>query len=951
MIGKAVGHYRIVDTLGSGGMGVVYKAEDTRLRRHVAIKFLPESLSADDESVERFRREAQAASALSHPGICVVFDIGEHEGRPYIVMECLEGETLEQRLAVRTLDVDEVLDLAAQIAAALDVAHKAGIIHRDIKPSNVFVTRHGHAKILDFGLAKLLLEAQPETALTVGPGAQLTGPGTTLGTVAYMSPEQALGQDLDARTDIFSLGVVLYEMACGQRPFQGRTSAAVFDQILHKAPPPPDRLKAECFLALGPIVLKTLEKDPDLRYHSADELAVDLKRLQREFGQAQSSGGAAGVKAVSERNVSDPRIVAGPLRRHKLGLMGVLLGTGLAVVGFQLLGGSRPVVTGSDELLVTDFLNTTGDQVFDGALKTALTVKLAESPFLRVVPDTAVQETLRLMEKPPDTKVTAMLGREICQRRAVKAIVTGEIVQLGSRYLLTLNVEDCTSGSSLGREKSEAQTKERVLASLDTAATRLRRSLGESLGLLRQTDTPLEEATTSSLEALKAYSLAVSANSRANYPEAVTLARRAVEIDPKFAAAYHTLSTNLLNLGDDDGARVAAEKAFALRSRSSERERIAIEENYYYSVTQELERAIETLEIGCSTYPRETTFLNALGHDYIDVGREQDAIAPLQEVLRLEPNAVRSRLNLCRVYRYTGRLREARSTIEEVTSGTEAPWTHRALYLVAFLANDREEMNRQAAWLESKRALDVLAGLRLAEAAYSGRLREFRRLRQSAMAADASIEWSGQAGWSILAGAGGWPVVESLAGEKTLAERDAHRVLGHDGPSRGALPDAALALAIAGYGGAANEIAVSVSRDYPRATLWNRLVLPTIRANIELSNGRARPALDTLDVAAPFAVTAGAGLLSTYTRGQALLALNRNADAAVEFQRIIDHPGIDPFAIVHPLALLGLARAAAQTGHRVSARAHYERFFAIWKDADPDVPVLKQAKAEFQRLK
>jgi tetratricopeptide (TPR) repeat protein len=966
MIGQSLGPYRIVATLGAGGMGVVYKAEDTRLGRHVAVKFLPDALSSGAESLARFQREARAASALNHPGICTVFDIGEHEGRPFIVLEHLDGQTLRQRLEAGALGTDEVLDLGIQIAAALDAAHEAGIVHRDVKPANIVVTRRGHAKILDFGLAKVSTPAGEGTAALTCPAADLTNPGTAVGTVAYMSPEQALGRELDRRTDVFSLGVVLYEMATGRRPFAGATTAALYDEILHRTPPSIVAVKAGVPLELGEVVAKALEKDPTLRYPTAGALAADLRRLQRDLGRPLAA--VAGVprttatepdagSAAAVRDAPPTPARAGRrLGARALAALGAALALAAAAWGLWQgrTAGTRPLGE-ADQLLLTDFVNNTGDPVFDDALKTALGVKLAESPFLNVVSDTAVHETLRLMERPPDTRVTPALGREICLRRNGKAMMRAEIASVGSRYLLTLQAEDCHSGNVVGRAQAEAKGKDDVLAALDRAASAMRRALGESLASIAKTDTPLAQATTSSLEALKAYSLAVDANSEAQYAQAAALCRRALDIDGGFAAAHYQLSVNLTNLSDVLGARLAAEKAFELRHRISERERITIEETFFYTVTQELDKAIESLEIGVRTYPREREYWNNLGLDYLDMGRHEDAIARLVEAVRLEPGAVRDRLNLSAAYRHTGRLVEAKAAVDPVIAGgTPSRLARGSLYLVAFVKADHDEMGRLAAWFESHPAgpgdagAGMLEGLRLAEAAHFGRIGEFRRLRPLALGAD-SRDWTGPEGWRYLAGDGGWALVEALTGNLGAAEDEARRMLTTAGTTRERM-DAALALSTLGKRDA-ETIAADLVSEYPRATLWNRLVVPTIRANLALAAGDAQAALEALRPAEPYALAPGSGLMSVYARGRALLALRRGQDAAAEFQRIVDRPGISVFAVVHPLARLGLARATALKGDANGARRHYEGFFAMWKDADPDVPVLREARAEFARLK
>ena len=597
-------------------------------------------MAESQPSLKRFQREAKAASALNHPGICTVYDIGEHEGRTFLVMEYLEGQTLKHRIDENPLEPDESLELATQLATALEVAHAEGIIHRDIKPANIFITRHGHAKILDFGLAKLSEPKAAETAMPTAERDPLTTPGTSMGTVGYMSPEQALGKTLDARTDLFSLGVVLYEMATSRQPFTGDTAAAIFDQILNKAPTSPSRVNPELPPELESIISNALEKDPKLRYQSAGDFRADLERLRRDAGQARSlvSNVPSGPRAATlDTASSDSQIAIGLVHRHKLvaaaGLVVVAVVVGLGIWFGGSLG--TPALAQEDEMLVADFVNTTGDADFDGALKAALTVKLEESPYINVVPETAIQETLAFMERPPETRITPTLAREICQRQSVKAMMLGEISALGSRYLVTLNAENCQTGESLARQQAEANSKEEVLDALDTAAAGIRRSLGESLASIEATDTPLDQATTSSLEALRAFHSARSSNSAQKYSEAIAFGLRAIELDPNFASAHYVVSIGYGNQNEVEQSRQYARSAYELRDRASERERFGILENYYWSVTMELDKAIETLEMAVQSYPRGS-YWNNLGVDYRQAGRHEEALRAFLEAQNRE---------------------------------------------------------------------------------------------------------------------------------------------------------------------------------------------------------------------------------------------------------------------------------------------------------------------------
>ena len=668
MIGKTVSHYKILDRLGGGGMGIVYRAEDTLLGRQVALKFLPDEIANDEQAMERFLREARAAAALNHPNICTIYEVDPNDGQPFIAMELLEGQTLKHAIGAQPMKSDRVVDLGIEIAEALAEAHGKGIVHRDVKPANIFVTRSGHAKILDFGLAKLAPRPGDEAIavqLSSDPtrGADLTSPGSAVGTVAYMSPEQALAEtDVDARTDLFSLGAVLYEMATGRQAFGGTSTAAVFDAILHKEPVAIARVNPEVPVELEGMIAKALSKDRVIRYQTAADLVADLERLRREAESSRSRGVAAaqpprptpvaadlrvgrtdvpvGRDSSSSAATPPPRSGSSPSAsssskieaidqagaRHWKGIAAAILVVGLLGTGVMWWTSRGPKLTEEDYVLLTDFVNTTGDEVFDGALPQALAVKLEESPYINVYPEELVRETLEFMERDPNERITKAVGREVCQRRSLKAMMTGEISSLGQSYVVNLNAVDCQTGAVLAREQAEAEGKEQVLGALGKTVTRMRRELGESLASVEKYDVPIEQATTASLEALEAYSLAERTREESGSFAALPLIKRALELDPDFAMAHARLGTYYSNSGEGLLALEHRTRAYELRERVSEPERLYITAHYYGGLG-DLQNQIETYELWKRTYPRDFTAPNNLAVIYNETGQPEKAAA------------------------------------------------------------------------------------------------------------------------------------------------------------------------------------------------------------------------------------------------------------------------------------------------------------------------------------
>jgi serine/threonine protein kinase/tetratricopeptide (TPR) repeat protein len=959
--GTRLGPYEIQALLGAGGMGEVYRARDTRLKRIVAIKVIARATASDSYRKQRFEREARAISALQHPNICTLYDVGHQDGTHYLVMEYLEGETLAKRLRQGRLSLDLTLRYGIDVADALEAAHQKGIVHRDLKPGNIFITTHGEAKVLDFGLAKLD-EPEPEvdtSAETATDEKVLTTPGVAMGTAPYMSPEQARGEDLDARTDIFSLGAVLYEMATGKMAFPGKTTAMVHKAILDHMPAPPSKVVPSIPDQLDPIVGQALEKDRDLRYQSAADMRTDLRRLQLDADSSKrfvppyvEQGATEPAPAARQSHKGNPAsssLVRASFRQswrshwkfilYTVVVLGVLVGVGRYWREHRI-----PKLTQKDTIVLADFTNTTGDAVFDDALRQALTADLEQSPIINVLSDKKMDDVLRLMGRAPAVQVTRDVAREICLRTSSKAFLVGSIANLGGHYAIGLRAENCQSGDSLGTAEEEADGQGKVLQALEHAATAMRERLGESLASIQRFDRPLQEVTTASLEALKAYTDGKRIFDRDGNTESIPFFKRAVELDPDFAIAYTYLGIAYSNSGQTNAGFESLRKGYDLRNRTSEREGFFISTFYLSMATEELEKANQQLRLWIEEYPRDQNYPHLLlGYNYSSLGQFEEAAVETQQHLEVDPYSSIGYSNLAADLIALDQYGKAKAVIDNAFAHKLDHYSlHANLYSLAFLQDDKVAMQREADWAIGKPDEPFMLQGEADTEAHFGRMGRAREFWQRAVDAAKRMD-NGEVAANIMLDEAS---TEAEYGDVPRGRQAATAALAT--PGRDVQANGAYTLAALGDVAQAQTLVDKLDRAHPTDTILQCCWFPVVRAVIELRHENASKAIQILERAKNYEL--GAGPMTAYVRGLAYLHVRESDAAAAEFEKIIKHRGLMLNSEIGPLSGLGLARARAMKGDISGARTAYQNLLTLWKDADPDIPVLKQTKAEYAKL-
>lgn len=987
----SISRYRILEKLGAGGMGEVYLAEDTKLGRKVALKLLAEELTQNRDRLSRFDQEAYAASALNHPNILTIYEMGDEGGRHYIATEYIDGVTLRKRMGGPPMELGEILNIAIQVTGALEEAHAAGIVHRDIKPENVMIRKNGHVKVLDFGLAKLTEHspAGEETDTEAVTRALVqTDAGVVLGTSHYMSPEQARGKPIDARTDIWSLGIVLYEMVAGRPPFSGETKTDVIVAIAKSDPLPIARFAPTVPAEFEWIVLKALRKDVDERYQTVKEFESDLKKLkqrsefqselERSMGPERLTGLTGSLSAFADTDIphatghlsahtsvplaaqstsaaqsaaqtraSSAEYIVNEIKRHKTvaAVVGVAIAFAIIAIVYFAMPKRSPALTDKDTILVADFVNTTGDPVFDATLKQALSAQLRQSPFLDIFSEDRVHAALKFMDRPPDERVTREIAREICERNGIKAMLIGSIGGVGSHYVISLEALNAKTGDSIASEQIEAEGKDQILKSLGQAASKLREKLGESLSSIQKYDAPIEQVTTSSLEALRYYSLGLEQHSSGQYAAAIPFYQRALEVDSHFAIAFARLATCYNNTKQYEAARAASSKAYEYRDRASEREKLYVEWNYYGAVTGELDKAGEALEVWKRTFPRDWEPHNLLAVRYTLFGPFEKAVEEAGEAARLNPRESKAHSNLASGFAGLNRFDEAQRVIQQAMSQKlETDTMHMLLYRIAFMRGDAAGMKHQIDWAAAKPSGYLAETWQAQTAEFAGQLARANQYSDQAFDIAQRNNLKEAAAQVLLQQATRFAVFRDCGkvGERTTRALSMSRDLS-------SLHQSANALAACGQAAAAQTLIDELTVRFPKDTLLNGVIIPLIKAQLELNRGNGAQAVQLLESAHKYEVFGD--FWPQYVRAQAYLKQGNGAQAAAEFRTILDHRGWYPVSPLYSLAQLGFGRASALNGDNPRARKAYQDFFETWKAADASIPMLSEARKEYEKLK
>ena len=941
LIGKKVSHYRVLDLIGGGGMGMVFRAEDLKLGRLVALKFLPDELASDAVALMRFEREAQTASALNHSNICTIYEIEEHDGQPFIVMELLEGDTLRHRLSAwdsNALPISEFLEIAIQICDGLDAAHGRGIIHRDIKPANIFLTKAGHGQNSRFRFGQAgrrrrsagtssgrgLRGQAPAASLGQVPKQEihtsLTRPGTTAGTAGYMSPEQVRKEKLDARTDLFSFGMVLYEMATGRRAFEGDTVAVIHEAILHQTAVPAYELNSAVPRRLDNIIFKALEKDRSQRYQSAAEMRKDLAKVQRQM-QPQRVRLRKWLAAAA--------------------LLAVVAGVSWSYWSYR----HRVTLAPTDTIVLADVDNRTEDPVFDDALNTALRYEMEQTPYLNVLGLDKAYATMGQLKLAPTTKITPEVARQICSKTNSKMVISDSIADAGNRYHLEMRGLDCGSGATLAEESTDISARNQVVHELGATAVRLRRKLGEPAESLARFNQPLEKATSASLEALQTGAEGTRFFLAGNAEGALKLYQQAVELDPNLALMHGRMGAAYLFLGNTDLSAASYTRAYQLRDRLTEKDRLNTEITYYGRVTGDWEKGYSSVLRFLEIFPRDVLAHANLRAAFVYLGQPDRAADEAVETARLQPSAYYFGSAIQSI-RFASRFNEAKSWLAKADAlKLDNSLIRREKLIVAFATGDRDNVEKilkeeeQGSYRE-----DFLHEHSLIEI-QQGRFDSAERLRLQALGRTAKAS---NADWWVVLSA----LEDAEVGKDVQARRYESKAAGSplDRNNKIAL---ALALARSGRTAEAGRLADQISAEKPEDTLVQHYFIPTIRAAIKLWQHDPAAAIDLLRGAAKYDLAFTGSFESVYPayiRGLGYVGLGDGQSAAAQFQKLIDNPGFSVRHVIGPLARLQLGRAQKMMGDNASARKSYEEFLSIWEDADADIPIYRQAKAEYAQL-